>query len=119
MIGARFPVDKYNVTDKKKSRIVVTLIWYVLPKNENEILDFKDPGVRGLQKKINSQRKYIVKTRMNYSEKFDLTRSEREGRSRNDSWVFKNQLGLVTRNQQKKCIVLCKLCRLFFFKKLK
>jgi len=52
--------------------------------------------VRGLKKIINSQRTHIVKMRMNYIEKLNPTRSEKEGRSVNVSWFFKN---LVNRNQ--------------------
>jgi len=46
--------------------------------SENETLDFKDCGTWP-EKIIDSQRTYIVRMRMNYIEKLDLTRSEREG----------------------------------------
>lgn len=46
--------------------------------------------VRGHFKIINSQRTHIVKMRMNYCEILDLTRPEREGRSLNVLWFFKN-----------------------------
>jgi len=86
--------------------------------SENETLDFKDCGTWP-EKIIDSQRTYIVKMRMNYIEKLDLTRSEREGRSVNVSWFFKN---LVNGNQcrrtwlsysKSKNALFCVPCKLF------
>ncbi|KAL4126085.1 hypothetical protein QTP88_010314 [Uroleucon formosanum] len=86
--------------------------------NENIILDFKDPGTWP-EKITNSQRTHIVKMRINYSEKLDLTRSERDGRSINVSWFFKN---LVNGNRcrrtwldysKSKNALFCVPCKLF------
>lgn len=56
--------------------------------NEDEVLDFKDPGTWP-EKILDSQRTHIVKMRKNYNEELDFTRSERDGRSVNISWFLR------------------------------
>lgn len=84
----------------------------LLKLNENEKLDFKDPGTWP-KKIINSHRNYIVKMRVNYSEKLDFTRSERDGSICQCFLVFKNfvngnqcRLNLNYLLKIKKCIIL-------------
>ena len=81
-------------------------------------MDFKDPGTWP-EKIINSQRTHIVKMRINYCEKLDFNRSEREGRSLNVPWFFKN---LVNGNRcrrtwltysKSKNALFCVPCKLF------
>ncbi|XP_025404977.1 zinc finger MYM-type protein 5-like [Sipha flava] len=110
-------VEEIN-SDHEKDQNLNMSEFMSLKLSENETLDFKDCGTWP-EKIIDSQRTHIVRMRMNYIEKLNLTRSEREGRSVNVSWFFKN---LINGNQcrrtwlsysKSKNALFCVPCKLF------